>query len=96
MQKNTCSDCQRIWREYADAMAEHLGLQLQRYMASPADALPPDLDTLISIAETRSESIRMAMREHEAASHASSGRIYPGSAGSGAAFAESEGFHSGF
>ena len=71
MHDNDCSACNSIWREYAHAMAEHLKLTLQRYMAPSLDDAPDDLDALIAAAEMRSRALRATMRRHEAASHVS-------------------------
>ena len=68
---NACSECDSMWREYAHAMAEHLKVQLDVYMATTGRDWDREaaLNTLLTAAESRRNSARDIIREHERLNH---------------------------
>jgi S-adenosylmethionine/arginine decarboxylase-like enzyme len=66
-----CEDCDSMWREYSHAMAEHLRIQLDVYMATTGRDWDAEtaLNTLLNAAESRRDSARAAIRAHEDLKH---------------------------
>ena len=66
-----CHECDSMWREYAHAMAEHLKIQLDVYMATTGGDRDREaaLNALLIAAETRRDAARAAVRAHEHLKH---------------------------
>ena len=64
-----CCECDRTWREYAYATAEHLILIRRRETAIALDRNEDSLATQIVLAETRRQHCREVVRAHEAQYH---------------------------
>ena len=68
----TCSECDRMWRQYAFATAEHLTLIRKREAAIAAD--DPETEAMLAAeiapAERRRQRCREDIRVHEAEQHA--------------------------
>jgi hypothetical protein len=63
--------CDALRREYAEVLAEHVKLQLERHMMAATNNTEreDELDGLIVVAEERRVSMRTALRAHEARAH---------------------------
>jgi S-adenosylmethionine/arginine decarboxylase-like enzyme len=66
-----CEACDSMWREYAHAMAEHLRIQLDVYMATTGRDWDREtaLNTLLNAAESRRNAARATIRAHEDSAH---------------------------
>ncbi len=66
-----CCECDKIWREYAHATAEHIKLQMERHMSvARQDAKrEKELEPLVAKAEERRIQARAVIRDHEIATH---------------------------
>jgi hypothetical protein len=69
--RGACARCDAIWREYANATAEHLKLQLDLYMAGTAHELAEEsrLNELLAGAQSRRDEARDVVRGQEAQEH---------------------------
>jgi hypothetical protein len=65
MLDESCSECNRLWREYASATAEHLNLKAQTGMVSYDSGLYEIAKRATELAEQHRETIRVKMEEHE-------------------------------
>lgn len=69
--RENCEECGRMWREYSDAVNDHLRLQgkldiaVLAYHASAVVQLTPEVQK----AEKRRSEARTAIRDHEANVH---------------------------
>jgi hypothetical protein len=75
--QGACAECDRMWREYAYATAEHVRLLMDRdmAMASGDEALEDQFNELIAPAEARRCAARQVIRQHEAATHCKTGDV---------------------
>lgn len=66
-----CSACDSMWRDYAEATAEHLKLFLESYMAIARGdwELEDRLSFQITVAERRRGACREQIRKHENSEH---------------------------
>ena len=67
--RQNCSECQRLWREYAAATTTHVGLESKlrslEQDSAAAQALADDVSTAANVRETS----RRAIHQHEADLH---------------------------
>ena len=67
----TCPECASMWRDYADAIAEHLKLLLGRDMATARHdwEVEAHIDSQVPDAERRRNECRELIRKHESNGH---------------------------
>jgi hypothetical protein len=63
-----CSECQRLWREYAAATNNHVGLE-NRYRHLKGDPGAEALAREVAAAATAREGARQAIKKHETSAH---------------------------
>ena len=70
--QGVCGECDSMWREYAHAMAEHLNIQLEVYMATTGRdwAKEASLNDVLADAAKHRDQARNAIRAHEQVRHA--------------------------
>ena len=74
-----CAECVRLWRLYATATADHIGLQNKlREVAATQLWESADLALTIEGAERAREEARDAIRTHEETAHGSKTSAAPG------------------
>jgi hypothetical protein len=69
--QGACAKCDCMWREYAHAMAEHLKVQLDLYMAATTrnSDRESSLNESLLAAESRRNNARKILRAHEDVKH---------------------------
>lgn len=69
--QGACAECDSMWREYAHAMAEHLTIQLDLYMAATTrdSDRESSLNEALLAAESRRTNVRKILRAHEDVKH---------------------------
>ena len=71
--RQDCPECQRLWREYANATTTHIGLEntlrQSERGSTPDEALMLDVAAAAKVRETA----RQAIQEHEATAHDGAG-----------------------
>jgi hypothetical protein len=71
MLDESCPECNRLWREYASATAEHLKLTGQMGLALYDSGLYQIAKLATEIAEQHQEAVRVKMEEHKTLRHRS-------------------------
>lgn len=72
-----CEECQRLWLEYASAIAEHIRSDDKLFLATVRrdfDAIKP-LALGVDAAEKNRSHLRTALTDHESAAHAARGQL---------------------
>ena len=65
MLDNSCPECDRLWREYTSAAAEHLKLKGQMGALSYDSRLYEIAKRATEIAEQHQEAVRIKIAQHE-------------------------------
>ena len=67
--RQDCSECQRLWREYAAATTTHIGLESKLRAFAQASTAAGVLAHDVATAANVRESARRAIHQHEAELH---------------------------
>lgn len=80
MRDENCPECQRLWREYAEATTEHIRLdgKLKLAVLERNRLTIPSLTADVENALQRKSASRGAIRQHESSIHGGANEATPG------------------